>query len=57
MPPADDSPPKEDAPDRLFADSLCWRCANHRTVRGARSVFLMCEALPVRYPRGSSSAK
>jgi len=51
MPAADDSPPKEDPGDRPFADSLCWRCANHRTVRGARSVFLMCEALPVRYPR------
>jgi hypothetical protein len=51
MPPADESPPKDDARDRPFADSLCWRCANHRAVRAARSVFLMCEALSVKYPR------
>src|SRR3982750_1768110 len=51
MPPTDDSPPRNDARPRPFADSLCWGCANRREVRGARSVFLMCEGLPVKYPR------
>jgi len=37
-------------PEKPFPDSLCWRCANHRTVGGARSVFLMCTALAVKYP-------
>jgi hypothetical protein len=38
-------------PERPFADSLCWRCANHRVIGGARSLFLKCEALAVKYPR------
>ena len=42
---------KDEPRDPAFADSLCWRCVNHRAVRGARSIFLMCEALPVKYPR------
>jgi hypothetical protein len=37
--------------DRPFPESLCWRCAHHREIGGARSVFVMCEALPVKYPR------
>jgi hypothetical protein len=41
-----------DEPDtRPFAESLCWRCANHRPIRAARSVFVMCTALAVKYPR------
>ena len=36
---------------RPFADSLCWRCAHHRAIQAARSTFLMCSALPVKYPR------
>jgi hypothetical protein len=36
---------------RPFGDSLCWRCANHREVKAARSTFVMCTALPVKYPR------
>jgi hypothetical protein len=45
----EDHPPAREG-DRPFADSLCWRCAHHRRVSGARSVFLRCEALPVKYP-------
>ena len=35
-----------------FAESLCHRCANHRIVKTARSVFVMCQhpSLP-KYPR------
>jgi len=36
---------------RPFAGSLCWRCANHREIRAARSSFVMCSLLPVKYPR------
>jgi hypothetical protein len=36
---------------RPFEDSLCWRCLKHREVRAARSTFVMCTALPVKYPR------
>jgi hypothetical protein len=36
---------------RPFPGSLCWRCAHHRRVDGARSTFVMCTALAVRYPR------
>jgi hypothetical protein len=39
------------APGRPFENSLCWGCANHRVIGGARSVFLKCEALAVKYPR------
>jgi len=51
MPPNDDPAPRPGAPARPFAESLCWRCVNHRALQGARSVFLMCQALPLRYPR------
>jgi hypothetical protein len=37
--------------ERPFADSLCWRCTNHRPIRAARSTFVMCAALAVKYPR------
>jgi hypothetical protein len=47
----DDPPPERETGERPFPDSLCWRCAEHRVVRSARSVFVMCQALPVKYPR------
>jgi hypothetical protein len=34
-----------------FPDSLCHRCANRRYVRTKTSTFVMCTALPVKYPR------
>jgi hypothetical protein len=41
-----------DVPEqRPFGESMCWRCANHRAITTARSVFVMCTALPVKYPR------
>jgi hypothetical protein len=42
----------EDAPrpPKPFAESLCWQCEAHRAIEGARSTFLMCTALPVKYP-------
>jgi len=43
--------PNDDAAERPFAESLCWRCANHRPIPAARSVFIMCTALPTKYPR------
>jgi hypothetical protein len=36
---------------RPYGDSICWRCVHHCAIDGARSVFVMCTALPVRYPR------
>jgi hypothetical protein len=30
---------------------LCWQCTALRVVRSARSVFVMCQALPIKYPR------
>jgi hypothetical protein len=33
------------------AAGLCWRCAHHRAIKTARSTFVMCQALPVKYPR------
>ena len=42
--------PSTDAP-RPYAESLCWRCAHHRTIKTARSSFLMCNVLPSKYPR------
>ncbi len=34
-----------------FPQSLCHRCAALKQVKGANSVFLMCTALPNKYPR------
>ncbi len=34
-----------------FPDSLCHRCEAHRQVRTKTSLFVMCTALPVKYPR------
>ncbi|HVV16437.1 MAG TPA: hypothetical protein VHH90_04470 [Polyangia bacterium] len=36
--------------ERPFAGSLCWRCVHHRAITAPRSVFLLCNALPVKYP-------
>ncbi|HVV48935.1 MAG TPA: hypothetical protein VHO06_04695 [Polyangia bacterium] len=50
--PKTDAPPADPAPEaRPHAGSLCWRCAHHRPVETARSIFIMCTALPVKYPR------
>ena len=35
---------------RPFDDSICWRCEHRREIRAARSSFVMCRALPVKYP-------
>jgi len=42
-----DRPPAPPA----FPDSLCLRCRHHRAVRTKTSTFVMCTALPVKYPR------
>ena len=34
-----------------FPQSLCHRCRSVKKVTGANSTFLMCTALPVKYPR------
>jgi hypothetical protein len=39
------------ADERPFDESLCWRCRNHREIEAARSVFVTCKALGVKYPR------
>ena len=36
---------------RQFPESLCHRCANSRTITTKTSTFLMCTALPTKYPR------
>ena len=41
----------DDSGQRPYGESLCWRCAHHREVKTARSSFLMCKALPMKYPR------
>ncbi|MBK7861435.1 MAG: hypothetical protein IPJ65_23030 [Archangiaceae bacterium] len=33
-----------------FPQSLCHRCVALKRVKGASSVFLMCTALPNKYP-------
>lgn len=33
-----------------FPESLCRRCTAMKQVKGAHSVFLMCTALPQKYP-------
>ena len=35
----------------LFPDSLCGRCKACRTVTTKTSEFLMCTALPTKYPQ------
>ena len=55
----DDNDPNDDggAADRspeappLFPASLCHRCAAHRSVETRTSRFVLCTALPVKYPR------
>ena len=39
-----------DARPRPFPDSLCWSCEHHREVAGARSTFILCTTLAVKYP-------
>jgi hypothetical protein len=34
-----------------FANSLCHMCASHRSIRGRNTAFIMCTALPEKYPR------
>ncbi len=51
MAPKDDQNPDGTSGERPFPESLCWRCAGHRVVQAARSVFVKCETLPVKYPR------
>jgi hypothetical protein len=34
-----------------FPDSLCHRCAARRLIQGRSSTFIMCTALPEKYPR------
>jgi hypothetical protein len=50
MPQQEDGPPPAENAGRPFAESLCWRCLEHREIKGARSTFLMCSALAVKYP-------
>ncbi len=33
-----------------YPQSLCHRCEALRLIKGARSTFLMCSALPQKYP-------
>gem|GEM_PF-3485966 len=33
-----------------FPSSLCHLCIHHHRVEAARSVFLMCRKLPIKYP-------
>lgn len=33
-----------------LTESLCLRCTAHRLVRGRASTFLLCTALPRKYP-------
>jgi hypothetical protein len=34
-----------------YPDSLCHRCAACRPIHGRATTFLMCTALPEKYPR------
>ena len=34
-----------------FPESLCHGCVGSRYIRSARSVFILCEILPDKYPR------
>jgi len=43
--------PELENPDRPFPESLCWRCLAHREIKAARSTFVLCTALAVKYPR------
>ena len=33
-----------------FPSSLCHQCVHHHRVEAARSAFLMCRKLPIKYP-------
>jgi hypothetical protein len=54
MPNRDEPPFPDDDEEparRPYPESLCWRCAHHRAIKTARYSFVMCNALPVKYPR------
>ena len=38
-------------PPLPYPESLCHRCAHRRYVQGRASTFVMCTALPEKYPR------
>jgi hypothetical protein len=40
-----------DAPPPPHTGSLCLRCRHHRPIQTKTSTFVMCTALPVKYPR------
>jgi hypothetical protein len=42
---------QEDPEVRPFPESLCHRCAARRYVQGRATVFILCTALPEKYPR------
>ena len=45
------SDPPAPPPPLPFADSLCHRCRAHRYVPGRATLFILCTALPDKYPR------
>jgi hypothetical protein len=45
------SDPSRPEPAQLPVGSLCDRCDSCRRVSGRHSTFLMCTALPEKYPR------
>ena len=51
MPNGSEPPSLDDPVQPPYAESLCWRCAHHRVVKTERSAFVMCNVLPVKYPR------
>lgn len=51
MPNREEPASLDDPGRRPYPQSLCWRCVHHRAVEAARSSFVMCNALPVKYPR------
>jgi hypothetical protein len=44
------APPPPGEPPLPFPDSLCHRCQHHRYVVGRSSIFIRCQALPLKYP-------
>jgi len=46
---ADAPPPNDGSP--AAPDSLCHRCQAHRLIQTKTSTFVLCTALPVKYPR------
>lgn len=54
--PGNDDPHGADEAPLPSPISLCPRCAAHRSVETRTSRFLLCTALPVKYPRQPVSA-